>query len=45
MEQSSNKKYDLIVLTDIFELTDDIYNSLKNIKRYLKSDGLLYSQA
>ena len=40
-EQSSNKKYDLIVLTDIFELTDDIYNSLKNIKQYLKSDGLL----
>ena len=39
--QSNGKKYDLIVLTDIFELSDDIYSTLKNIKKYLKSDGYL----
>jgi len=40
-KHSSGKKYDLIILTDIFELSEDIYNSLKNVKKYLKSDGIL----
>jgi hypothetical protein len=39
--KNPNEKYDLIVLTDIFELSDDIYNSLKNMKRYLNDNGLL----
>jgi len=40
-KNSNTKKYDLIILTDIFELSDDIYSSLKNIKMYLKDDGTL----
>ena len=28
-------------MTDIFELSDDIYNTLKNIKNHLKDDGYL----
>ena len=42
LDKRLNKNtYDLIVLTDIFELSDDIYNTLKNIKKYLKNDGYL----
>ena len=40
-QTSDGKKYDLIILTDIFELSDDIYKTLKNLKDYLKDDGLL----
>ena len=29
-----NTKYDLIIITDLFELTDDIYNTLKGFKKY-----------
>ena len=32
---------DLIILTDIFELTDDAYSTLKNVKPFLKDEGLL----
>ena len=35
--KSDGNKFDLIVLTDIFELSDDIYNTLKNIKNHLKN--------
>jgi hypothetical protein len=38
---SSDKKYDLIVLTDIFELSEDIYSSLKSLRKFLKEDGLV----
>ena len=38
---SPSEKFDLIVLTDIFELSDDIYNSLKNMKLHLNDNGLL----
>ena len=40
-EKNPDEKYDLIVLTDIFELSDDIYNSLKNMKLHLNDNGLL----
>ena len=33
--------YDLIVITDLFELTDDIYNFFKIIKTKLTNDGKL----
>ena len=33
--------YDLIVITDLFELTDDIYNFFKIIRTKLKNDGKL----
>ncbi len=39
--KSDGKYYDLIVLTDIFELSDDIYSTLKIIKDHLKDDGYL----
>ena len=35
------RKMDLIILTDIFELTDDAYSTLKNVKPFLKDEGLL----
>ena len=38
---SNNEKFDLVILTDIFELSDDIYSTLKNIKKHLKNDGRL----
>ena len=38
---SLNEKFDLIIITDLFELTDDIYNVLKKIKFNLTSDGKL----
>jgi len=38
---SLNEKFDLIIVTDLFELTDDIYNVLKKIKFKLTSDGKL----
>ena len=34
-EFSKDNKYDLVILTDIFELTDDLYSTLKTIKSYL----------
>ena len=40
-EFSKDNKYDLIILTDIFELTDDLYSTLKTIKSYLNKDGKL----
>ena len=36
-----NDEYDLIVITDLFELTDDIYNILKFTKSILTNDGRL----
>ena len=36
-----NDEYDLIVITDLFELTDDIYNILKFTKSILTNDGKL----
>ena len=33
--------YDLIVITDLFELTDDIYNFFKIIRTKLTNDGKL----
>lgn len=36
-----SSKYDLIIITDLFELTDDIYVFLKQIKKYLTNDGKL----
>lgn len=39
--QSLNGNFDLIIITDLFELTDDIYNVLKKIKLILKTDGKL----
>ena len=35
------RKMDIIILTDIFELTDDAYSTLKNVKPFLKDEGLL----
>ena len=40
-EASKNIKYDVVILTDVFELTDDLYSSLKVIKLFLKDDGKL----
>ena len=40
-EFSKDNKYDLVILTDIFELTDDLYSTLKTIKSYLNEDGKL----
>ena len=37
----SGIKYDRIVLTDIFDLSGDLYDLLKEIKKYLDVDGLL----
>ena len=34
----SNTKFDLIILTDIFELSDDIYQLLLSLKNFLKSE-------
>ena len=36
-----NKLYDFIVITDILELTDDIYKFLKKLNSFLKDDGKL----
>jgi len=36
-----DKKYDLIIITDLFELTDDIYNTLKIVQEMLNEDGKL----
>ena len=38
---SLNEKFDLIIITDLFELTNDIYSFLKKIKFNLTSDGKL----
>tara|TARA_B100000900_G_C20582520_1_gene718140 strand:- start:309 stop:1643 length:1335 start_codon:yes stop_codon:yes gene_type:complete len=38
---SKDVKYDVVILTDIFELTDDLYLTLKTIKSYLNKDGKL----
>ena len=38
---SLNEKFDLIIITDLFELTDDIYTVLKKIKLILTTDGKL----
>lgn len=37
--ENLQKKYDLIIITDIFEVSQDIYGFLKNIKSFLKNDG------
>ncbi len=34
-----NKKYDFIVVTDIFEVSSDIYEFVKLIKKYLNKEG------
>ena len=38
---SLNKKYDLVVVTDLFEMTDNIYQFFENIKLILKPGGKL----
>tara|TARA_Y100000816_G_scaffold64403_1_gene42664 strand:+ start:4899 stop:6221 length:1323 start_codon:yes stop_codon:yes gene_type:complete len=35
----SKELYDLIILTDLFEISDDIYNFLLKVKKLLKSEG------
>mgnify|MGYP001168147983 CR=1 FL=1 len=37
----SQKKYDLVVITDLFELSDDIYLFLKKITQFLEPSGKL----
>ena len=37
----TKEKFDVIILTDIFDLSSDIYNLLKTVKKYLKEDGLI----
>ena len=39
VENIRNQKYDLIVITDIFEVTDDIYNLLGTLNEMLTNDG------
>ena len=39
LENIKNQKYELIVITDIFEVTDDIYNLLGNLNEMLTNDG------
>ena len=41
MIEELENNYDLIVITDLFELTDDIYNFFKIIKTKLSNDGKL----
>lgn len=38
---SMTKKYDLIIVTDLFEMTDNIYEFFENIKLLLKPGGKL----
>jgi hypothetical protein len=38
---SLSKKYDLVIVTDLFEMTDNIYEFFENIKLILKPDGKL----
>lgn len=38
---SIEEKFDLVIITDLFELTDDIYNVLKIIKKILIPNGKL----
>ena len=40
-ENFINNKFDLIILSNIFELSSDIYKTLKVVKKYLKAEGLL----
>lgn len=40
-ENVTSQKLDVIILSNIFELSDDIYETLKSVKQYLKKDGLL----
>ena len=41
MEFYNDKKYDLVVITDLFELSDDIYLFLKDISKFINSNGKL----
>ena len=41
IEFYDDKKYDLVVITDLFELSDDIYLFLKNISKFINSNGKL----
>jgi hypothetical protein len=38
---SLSKKYDLVIVTDLFEMTENIYEFFENIKLILKPDGKL----
>lgn len=38
---SLSKKYDLVIVTDLFEMTENIYEFFENIKSILKPDGKL----
>ena len=40
-QNAEKNSLDVLILTDIFELSDDIYSTLKYIKEYLKEDGIL----
>ena len=37
--QFDNKSFDLIIVSDIFEISDDIYNFLSNLKKILNPNG------
>ena len=39
--RSLTKKYDLVIVTDLFEMTENIYEFFENIKLLLKPDGKL----
>ena len=39
--RSLSKKYDLVIVTDLFEMTENIYEFFENIKLILKPDGKL----
>ena len=39
LKDLNNKDFDLIVLTDIFEITEDIYGFLRYLESILKEDG------
>jgi len=38
---SLSKKYDLVIVTDLFEMTENIYEFFENVKLILKPDGKL----
>ena len=42
-ENVTSQKLDVIILSNIFELSDDIYETLKSVKQNLKKDGYVGS--
>jgi hypothetical protein len=37
----TDELFEVIILTDLFELSDDLYNTLKNLRKYLTDDGII----